>query len=165
MNRISKFVDKLINLILGVSLIAIVILVFCNVVLRYIFDSGLIWGPELSRYIFIWMTFVGAIAALKHNEHLAVNMVIKRLPERIKKIVIILGNLIMLGVLYIVITGSWKMTVINKASSSPATGLPLSVIYVSGIVLGVSMVIIILINTYKLLFNKASGEELVPPER
>lgn len=165
MHDLSKLMDKIINVFLGVSLTVIVIFVFSNVIFRYIFNSGIMWAPELSRYIFIWMTFIGAIAVLKSNQHLAVNMVVKRFPENLKKHVIILGNLIILGILYFVIVGSWKMTIINKNSSSPATGLPLSFIYISGLVLGISMGLIILLNTYKLLTNKASADDLVPPHR
>jgi TRAP-type C4-dicarboxylate transport system permease small subunit len=111
------------------------------------------------------MTFLGAIVTLKNNEHLAVNMILKRFPETAKKYLIILGNLIILGVLYFVAIGSWKMTMLNINSTSPATGLPLSVIYISGVVLSISMGIIILLNTYKLITNKVKANDLVPPQQ
>jgi len=83
------------------------------------------------------------------------------LPRRFKKLAYILGNLIMLWTMYLVLVGSWKMTELNMDSKAPATGLPLAFIYGIGIVVGVCMGGIILINLYRVIFNKMTDVELV----
>ncbi len=47
-----------------------VVLVFGNVVLRYAFNSGITVSEELSRWLFVWLTFVGAVVALRDHAHL-----------------------------------------------------------------------------------------------
>ena len=57
-----------------------VVLVFGNVVLRYAFNSGITVSEELSRWLFVWLTFLGAIVALKEHGHLGTDMLVGRLP-------------------------------------------------------------------------------------
>nr|WP_245247342.1 MULTISPECIES: TRAP transporter small permease [unclassified Paenibacillus] len=128
------------------------ILVFGNVVLRYLFNSGITWSEEMARFLFIWLVLLGAVAAFKDNSHLGVDMLVKRLSKPLKKIVFIISNVILLFVLYLVVEGSWKITLLNAGSTAPATGLPLTLIYGTGIVMGVGMALIVIIKLYRILF-------------
>ncbi|KKI92162.1 C4-dicarboxylate ABC transporter permease [Bacillus sp. SA1-12] len=160
MDRISRFLENTLNIIMAIALGIMVILVFGNVVLRYFFNSGITWSEEMSRYLFIWLTFLGAIGAFNNKEHLGVDMVIKRLPIKAKKVVLILGDLLMLFVLVLILDGSWKMTLINIDSTAPATGMPLAFVYGTGILVSVSMGLIIINNLYRIIFNKITNQEL-----
>ncbi len=60
---------------------AMVVLVFGNVVLRYGFDSSIDMSDEVSRWLFVWVTFLGAVVALQGHEHLGMDMVVDRLPD------------------------------------------------------------------------------------
>jgi TRAP-type C4-dicarboxylate transport system permease small subunit len=137
------------------------ILVFTNVVLRYGFNSGITWSEEMARFLFIWLTFFGAIAAMKDNEHLGMDTLVKKLPKGLKKVAYVISNLIILWTLYLVLDGSWKMTQLNMDSKAPATNLPLSFIYGVGVIVGISMGIIVLINLYRVLFNKIDEQQLI----
>ena len=64
-----------------------VVLVFGNVVLRYGFNTGITVSEEVSRWLFVYMTFLGAIVALREHGHLGVDMLVNRLPVAGKKIV------------------------------------------------------------------------------
>ncbi|PZE20659.1 TRAP transporter small permease [Paenibacillus xerothermodurans] len=136
------------------------ILVFGNVVLRYLFNSGITWSEEMARFLFIWLVLFGSVIALKQNEHLGVDMLVKRLSKPLKTVIYIISNLLVLAVLYLVVEGSWKMTVLNGESTAPATGLPLTTMYFPGVIMGIGMAVIILLNLYRLLFRKANIDEL-----
>ena len=73
-----------------------VILVFGNVVLRYAFNLGMTMSEELSRFLFVWLTFLGAIVAFREHGHLGVDMVVSRLPPSGKKACLIVSQLLML---------------------------------------------------------------------
>lgn len=161
MNKTSKMMHSLLNILMGFSLAAMAILVFGNVVLRYVFNSGITWSEEMSRFLFIWMVFLGAIGALKDNQHLGVDMLIKKLPTPIQKSVYTISNVLVLYILWLVLEGSWKMTLINMDSTAPATGLPLSYIYGIGVAMSLAMAPIVLMNIYKALFVKGAIKELV----
>ena len=69
-----------------------VVLVFGNVVLRYAFNSGITVSEELSRWLFVWLTFVGAVVALRDHAHLGMDSVVSRLPTWGKKACFILSE-------------------------------------------------------------------------
>ncbi|CAM3653893.1 MULTISPECIES: TRAP transporter small permease [Brevibacillus] len=161
MEKALAVLTKVTNVLMAVCLSGMAILVFLNVVLRYAFDSGITWSEEMSRFLFVWLTFLGAIGALKDNSHLGVDMFIKKLPLVGKKVAFVLSNLIVLYVLWLVLDGSWKSTMISTKALSPAVGLPLSYIYGIGIVVSIGMAIIVLFNMYQVLFHKDAVERLI----
>ena len=65
---------------IALCLAVMVVLVFGNVVLRYAFNSGITISEELSRWLFVWLTFVGAVVALRDHAHLGMDSVVSRLP-------------------------------------------------------------------------------------
>lgn len=161
MEKALAVLTKVTNVLMAVCLSGMAILVFLNVVLRYAFDSGITWSEEMSRFLFVWLTFLGAIGALKDNSHLGVDMFIKKMPLVGKKVAFVLSNLIVLYVLWLVLDGSWKSTMISTKALSPAVGLPLSYIYGIGIVVSIGMAIIVLFNIYQVLFHKDAVERLI----
>ncbi len=58
-----------------------VLMVFGNVVLRYVFNSGITVSEELSRFFFVWLTFIGAVVAMREGTHLGMDTVVARLPR------------------------------------------------------------------------------------
>ena len=63
MDKLFKGIDYLTGILTGLM----VLFVFMNVVLRTCFNSGLTWSEELSRYLFVFVTYVGAISAMRVN--------------------------------------------------------------------------------------------------
>ncbi|QRG70771.1 TRAP transporter small permease [Brevibacillus choshinensis] len=146
---------------MAISLAFMAVLVFGNVVLRYLFNSGITWSEEMSRFLFIWLIFLGAIGALKDNEHLGVDMLVKKLSPIMKKVVFAVTNGLVLYVLWLVLDGSWKMTLINMDSKAPATGLPLGYVYGIGIVMSICMALVILTKLYRVLFGRESIDDFI----
>lgn len=136
------------------------IFVFGNVILRYVFNSGLTWSEELARFLFVWMTFLGAIGALKDNKHLGVDLLLRKLPPNLYKLIYVIGQIVILFLLLIILHGSWKMTLLNVNNYSPAIGLPLSSIFLVGIVMSVCMWAIVIYRTYCVWFKKEQSNEI-----
>lgn len=68
--------------LLAILLALMVLLVFVQVVSRYVLHRSLSYTEELVRYLFVWSTFLGASAALKRDRHLKLDVVVQRLPDR-----------------------------------------------------------------------------------
>ncbi|ADI26548.1 Tripartite ATP-independent periplasmic transporter DctQ component [Geobacillus sp. C56-T3] len=156
----GKFLDGALNVLMAATLAFMCILVFGNVVLRYGFNSGITWSEEMSRFLFIWMSFLGAIGALKDNDHLGVDTLVRKLPTGAKRIVFVISNAIVLYVLYLLFDGSWKITLSSVGSRSPATGLPMAFVYGTGLVVSIGMGLIILYHLYQALFRPGAIDEL-----
>lgn len=161
MPTITKAFSNLLNLAIVISLVAMSILVFGNVILRYAFNSGITWSEEMSRFFLIWMTFLGAIAALKDKDHLGVDLFVKKLPLPLKKIVFVISNLLVLYCLWLLFIGSWNITLLNLDNKSPAFQLPLFLVYGVGVITTLGMGGILLTNMYQALFKRVSDRDLI----
>lgn len=161
LGSLSNWLMQLLNVLLAICLSFMWILVFVNVVLRYIFNSGITWSEEMARFLFIWLTFLGAIVALKDNEHLIIDLFVKRLPSFLRKIVYILSHVLVLYCLGLILIGSWEMTVLNANAYAPATGLPMSYVYGIGVVMSIGMGVIVLYNL-SLVFRGKTSKSFLP---
>lgn len=85
MNWKSFFDEKLEEWILIFSMILIILLVFIQVLARYIFNVSVGWNAELSRYILIWITWISTSYAIRKREHIRINLVVERLPPSVQK--------------------------------------------------------------------------------
>lgn len=141
-------------------LAAMAIMVFLNVVLRYGFNSGLNVSDELSRYFFVWLTFIGAVVAFREHGHLGVETLVMLFGRRGRIICMILSNIIIIGVSAIFFWGTWKQAPINASMMSPVTKLPMIWIYGIGFFTGVGIVIIALERLVRLLTGRVTEEEI-----
>jgi sugar (pentulose or hexulose) kinase/TRAP-type C4-dicarboxylate transport system permease small subunit len=161
MLKLSRAVGHLLNILLFIIVAVMCVLYFGNVLLRYAFNSGIPFAEEACRYLFVYLTFLGAIAGLKDNEHLGIDMLVKKLPYNVKKVIFVISNLAVVFCLWLVLEGSWKMTLVTQESRTPAMGLPMSFIYGIGIVTSISMALIIFYNLYRVMFKSITDEELI----
>ena len=79
MKTVINLYFRLLEAAMVLCLAAMCVMVFGNVLLRYAFDSGISSSEELSGFLFIWLTFLGAIVALREDGHLGVHMLVRRL--------------------------------------------------------------------------------------
>ena len=161
MIRILDWYFRGLRIFIAACLALMVVLVFGNVVLRYAFNSGITISEELSRWLFVWLTFVGAIVALRDHAHLGMDSVVSRLPARGKKACLILSNLLMLYCVYLFFVGSWEQTIINLDVKAPATGLSSGLFYGVGVFFCVSAAGILLRNLWHAVTGKLSDDQLV----
>ncbi|MDM0035759.1 TRAP transporter small permease [Variovorax sp. J22P271] len=161
MNRWIDRCCKGIEAVIALFLALMVVLVFGNVVLRYGFNSGITVSEEVSRWLFIWVTFLGAVVALKEHGHLGVDMVVSKLPPAGKKVCLALGHLVMLYIVWLLFQGSLAQARINWDVTAPVTGASMAIVYASGIVFSVLAGFILALDLYRLLTGQLADEELV----
>ena len=152
---------KLLELLVVVCLVAMVIMVFGNVVLRYAFNSGLTASDEMARYCFIWLIYLGAMVAMREGGHLGVDTLVKHLPLMGKKVCLFLSESLMLFCNGLFLLGTYKMHDLQVTNISPVIGISMIWIYGIGYVVSVVMGIINLNVLYRLLSGQISEDELV----
>ena len=152
---------KFLELLVVLFMVAMVIMVFGNVVLRYAFNSGISISDEMSRYCFIWLTYIGAMVAMREGGHLGVDTVVKHLPLLGKKVCLFLSESLMLFCNAMFLLGTWKMHELNVSNVSPVVGLSMIWVYGIGYVVSVVMGVINLHVMYRLLTGQMSEAELV----
>jgi C4-dicarboxylate transporter DctQ subunit len=90
---IDRIEEILISLLLGLA----TLLVFSQVVARYVFNAGITWAPELVQHFFLWTVMIGASYGFKHGVHLGVDVLMKKLPETQRRIMALIAVVISLG--------------------------------------------------------------------
>ena len=139
-----------------------VILVFGNVVLRYVFNSGIVFSEEASRFLFIWMVFLGSVLMLRENGHLGVRLVVKLLPLAGKKVCKFLSDLTTLGCCILMTYGGWKIIGMNMVNYAPVSGIPVGIVYSVLLICSVGMSLLLLNSLYRLLTGRMTEEEMCP---
>ena len=108
--RIFRYWNWLGEGVLGWSLLGLALLAFLQVVLRYVFATGLDWGEELGRYVSVFLTFLGASVGVKHGTHFSVEALVRALPYRISHWVRALAGLLTALLFATVVWYGWVHT-------------------------------------------------------
>ena len=151
---------KALEAVIAICLVLMVVLVFGNVVLRYAFNSGIAVSEELSRWLFVWLTFLGAIVALREHGPLGTEALVSRLGPLGRKSCLVIGYVLMLGCCWLLFSGSLEQTKINWDVSAPSSGASMAWFYAVGMVFGVSAAAILLNDLVKLLTGHATEADL-----
>jgi TRAP-type transport system small permease protein len=159
--RIANLYCKLLGAVMALALFVMVLLVFGNVVLRYAFNSGITVSEELSRWLFVWVTFMGAVVALREHAHLGTDALVSRLPPAGKKVCLVLGHLTMIYVCWLVFQGSLAQVKINMDVLAPSSQLPLAIVYFAGVFFAVSAALMLLLDLWLLFTGQVDDDKLV----
>ena len=162
MGRLLDLYCTALKAAIAVCLATMVVLVFSNVVLRYVFNSGIATSEELSRWLLVWLTFLGAIVALRQHAHLGVDSLVRALPPAGRLDCFVASYALMLYADWLITLGSWKQTVITFADTAPASGISVGLFFYSaGLVFGVSAFVILLHDLVRVLTGAATAEDLI----
>lgn len=144
-NRYCRLLDHL-----QVALLAFMtLLVFVNVALRYLFNSGITVSEEVARWAFIWIVFLGSIVALKDRSHLGSDLFYSLLPRFLHKPCFVLGRILMLYIAWLILAGSWEQAMINADIPAPTTEWSMGIFYATGVVFAASALVFILRDIYQ----------------
>ncbi|MFC7784800.1 TRAP transporter small permease [Rossellomorea sp. GCM10028870] len=134
-NGISS-IEKILSMILMFSMAVIVTLA---VGFRYILNSPLSWAGEVSIFLLIWISFIGGSLGLKYKSQASVTIVLEYVSSKVKRIILILGHMIMLVFLVLLIyySTSWILSPSVAYQKSTAMLIPMWIPY-SAVPLGLS---------------------------
>lgn len=153
----TKLIDLcffLLKVAIALLLLTMVILVFGNVVLRYAFNTGITFSEELSRICFVWLTFLGAVVAMREHAHLGMDALLTRLPPTGAKVGALAGQALVLCAVWLMISGSWTQTLINWNVSAPATGISMGLFYGAGLAFGIPAALIVLWDMFAIFTGR-----------
>jgi len=158
-NRWGRACVRALEIVIVACLAVMAVLVFGNVVLRYAFDSGIAVSEELSRLLFVWLIFLGAILASVQRAHIGFDALVERLPLAGRKFLVLLTGGLMLWAGGRFLVGGWKQTEINLGNSYPVLGISYGWLYGVALVFGVGMALAIVGNVWQTL-HSAQAQQL-----
>jgi TRAP-type C4-dicarboxylate transport system permease small subunit len=127
----------------GTILAFMTVLVFLTVIYRYFLFAPISWGEELSRFLFIAVSMLGAALAMKDRSHFAITILTDRFPAAVRGWIEVLVALGATALLCIVIDKGWSLTLLNRNQEAPALGVQMSIPYLA-VPLGGALMLIFL---------------------
>ena len=156
MKKIIDLLFVVLKLFAAFCLVAMIVMVFGNVVLRYAFNSGITVSEELSSWGLTWMTYTAGLIALREHGHLGFDAVLTRFPPMVQRILLAIAHVLMIGMMWLFLDGSWQQTVINLGNLAPASGISLGALYGVGILFSVIAILVLLGDLYCIVTGQLS---------
>ena len=120
-----------------------VILIFLQIIYRYLLVKPIPWAEEAARYCFIWATFLGASVATRTKGHTSVDLIIDLVPGRFKNLLTLIGYTISIVFLWFILKFGFNvsMSILKMKQTSPALQLPMFYAYI-GIPIGAATMVL-----------------------
>jgi TRAP-type C4-dicarboxylate transport system permease small subunit len=110
---------------------ALILLVFLQVVSRYVFNNSFIWSEELARYHFITLTFIGAIMAARHGSFIRIELFSSFLPSKARRRLALVVNVVELIFLTMATGLAWQMFLFMCAKKMVSVNVSMGFLYAS----------------------------------
>ena len=128
-NKIFEKFFSIYKFILISLTVVMFLIVGANVFSRFVLNNSLGWADELSRFIFIWISFLGAVIAYGSDDHVGLNFVIAKIPSaKIQNLINIITDILIMLVLAI-ITYYGYIVATSATNVSPALYIPMTLVY------------------------------------
>lgn len=130
LRNIDRYSEKL---IIALFMITMCLLIFVQVVSRYVFGDSVTWTEELSRYMFIWLVFLTIGVGFKENKHISIDIVLDLFPKIIQKAIRQITYLAMLGLSALFVWEGYILVLQMQmyGQTSPNLEIPMWWVYLS----------------------------------
>lgn len=158
--RLGKGFFKLVEALMAAMLVIMLGLVLSNVILRYGFGTGIASSEELSRTLFVWITFIGAVVATRDGSHLSVDSMVALLPRGGKVFCALLSELIILACCALIFVGTWRQQDVNASTHSMVIGMPMSWVFGVGYVVSLGIGALVVQKLWRIVSGQALDSDL-----
>jgi TRAP-type transport system small permease protein len=165
--RVIDRAFKLFEVLIVLCLAAMVVMVFGNAVLRKLSDYGLVLfgggidvSEEMSRILFVWLTFVGAVVVARENAHLGVDTLVAQFGPAGRTAMMVLSDALVILCCAVFFWGTWKQSGLHLSNTAPITGMSMIWVYGVGFFASLGMGAISLARIVRALTGRLEPDEL-----
>lgn len=155
-NKINFFLSRLEEYLVALLLAFMTVVVFLQVIYRYVLNLPQAWAEDLAKLSIIWLTFLGVCIVTKHGDHIVMPLVLEKFSPRGRRVINLVNNILILIFLAVVIQTGIKMTMLTSGSVTPVYGIRMSYYHAAIPFSGLIMFIRYLIQTIKLIGIRGS---------
>ncbi len=147
LKTVFEIMDRCINWFLALLMAGMVVIISAQVWYRFILNDPLSWSEEAGRYLFVWISFMGAAAGVRYQVHLGIDLMDKLLPPGAYRFVVVLVNLIIQIFLLMIIYWGFKILGIIQFQESASMHISMRYPYMAVPVGGIFM----FINSFRVM--------------
>lgn len=159
LQKMSTAIFKFFYVFATLTFSVLLIMLLANVLSRNFFDGAIAWIEESSRFVFTWMMFLGISIGVYYKKHLGVEFIVAHYPPKVKKIVGIFSDLLMLALFIILIVYGFKYSAKTVKMLSPIIGIPYGVVYFCVPFGGILSAFYCLVELLRKIFDDNMNEE------
>lgn len=163
---------RVLEVVLVVLLAAMVVMVFGNVVLRWQSDFALSWNlrsplpdgilisEEMSRFFFVWLTFIGAVVVMREHAHLGVDALVRVLGRRGRLVCMVLSDIIVLFCCALLFWGTFQQAPLNATNIAPVSGMNMLLVFGVGFFTSIGIGVMVAARLVRALTGRLRPNEL-----
>jgi len=123
--KLKNWANEIENNLSAGLLASILIILFMQVVLRYVFRASNAWSEELARYMLIWFAYLSASVCVYKNAHIRIDTLLSIWPKALRPAIVVVGNLIFFAFCVVSTYHGWLFTRTLMATGAVSLGLGL----------------------------------------
>jgi TRAP-type C4-dicarboxylate transport system permease small subunit len=157
---LSNVIGKILEVMIVFFLVLMTILMFAQVLGRFLFKNGLFWAEELSRFTMITMVYLGAGLACKNKDHISVTILEEYIKGRLHKIYRVAVSLV--SIIFLIVIVKYGFSVLSVVSSQKSANMQVTMdlIYMIIPIGACIMIFYIIVEIIQILFTKKEGEKV-----
>ena len=159
-DRVVAALTRILEWVLIALLAGMAAMVLLNVILRYGFNSGLTFSEEMSRYFFVWLTFIGAVLTFGEHGHIGVETLVRRFGRRGRLACMAISNVIILICAGVMFWGTWLQHDINASMTAAVVGISMIWVFGVGYFTALGLGLIAGIRLVRILAGRTSEAEI-----
>lgn len=147
------------------GLLMVIVAVICtNVVGRYFLHAPLRWSDEVAQFLFLWLAYLGALAALMGGRHYSFSNLIDLLPGKARVAVKTLSDLVVLAMLAVLVWTGIQLVDLLHHQRSPALDVPIYFVYAALPLVSFLMAVVVVHQIVaRLLAGREPGQVVAEP--
>ena len=131
LSRLGNLMNRTAEVVCSGMVLTMTLVVATQVICRYLLGASLTWSEEASRYLMIWITFLGGSTAFKRGMHTGFDAVVRALSPEARWAARLVALLAIVTFLVIVGLKGMELALFNMAQRSPAMRLPMGTVYLA----------------------------------
>lgn len=136
-----KVLDVTVDATCSILCLGLTAISFAAVIWRYGLNSSLTWSEELTRYMFVWVVFLGAAIGVRRRNHIAVDLLSGRVGSRGDATLTWIERIATLAFAGFVAIPGWTFVLVGMSNLSPALEIPMGLVYAAPVVGSLLMII------------------------
>lgn len=160
LKKLDKIVVKICETILIISIVAMILLVFWQVICRFLIHMSVPYAEEFARLTIVWCILLGGALAVRTNDHIRVDSLVNALPKTVQFILWLVAYGLMLAFEVVVTRYGFDYTKVLMKDFTTSLGYSRSVFAIPGVVFGVIAGIYTIVNIILLIYNQINHSDV-----
>lgn len=127
--KLNNGLSKLEDIAVSIAFAVVFVVICAQVIMRFVFNNPLTWSEEFSRYIYVWIVWLGCASCASRRGHTRITVLYDKFPPAMQRCCTVLCDLIIIAVLLYILPYSWTFSLRQSMFKSGVMRVPMSVVF------------------------------------